>query len=101
MRLKPWKMKPIFSLRMRERWLSVRRLTSLAVEDITAGVELFQQPGDVQEGRLARARVTGDGDELAGLDLQTEVAQGMRFDDVGAKTLPTFCISIMFRSLNS
>ncbi|MNI63389.1 hypothetical protein D3C73_1187550 [compost metagenome] len=42
----------------------------LAVQHVGAAGEGFQQAGDVEEGGLAGAGRTGDGDELAFLDLQ-------------------------------
>jgi hypothetical protein len=64
-RLKPWKMKPSFSLRRRERASSSRPLHADAVEHVVAAVEVLQQAGDVEEGGLAGARRPGDRDELA------------------------------------
>ena len=86
-RLKLWKMKPIFSLRRRERASSESRLTSLAVELVAAGVEGLEQAGDVEERGLAGAGRAGDGDELPGLHLEREVAQRVRLDEVGAVDL--------------
>ncbi len=86
-RLKPWKMKPIFSLRRRERSSSPSLLTSLPSSRYSPGVEAFEQARDVEERRLARARRAGDRDELAGVHRQREVAQRVRLDEVGAEDL--------------
>ena len=59
----------------------------LAVEHVAAGVEGLEQPGHVQERGLAGARGAGHGDELAGADVQREVAQRVRLDEVGAVDL--------------
>src|SRR4030095_929792 len=54
----------------------------LSVQLVSAGVERLEQPGDVHERRLARARGTRDRDELAVADLQREVTQRVRLDQV-------------------
>jgi hypothetical protein len=55
-----------------------------AVELVGTAVEGFQQPRDVQEGRLAGAGGTGHCDELALVDFEAEVAQRVRLDQVRA-----------------
>src|SRR4249919_1761634 len=59
----------------------------LAIEDVLPAGEGFQQAGDVEEGRLARARRAGDGDELAFAHMQVERAQRVGFDEFGAVDL--------------
>ena len=59
----------------------------LAVELVGAGVEGLEQPGDVEEGGLARARRPAHRDELPGVDLEREIAQRVRLDEIGAVDL--------------
>ncbi len=59
----------------------------LAVELVAAAGRRFEQAGDVEEGRLARTRRPGDGDELALADVDGEIAQGVGLDDLGAERL--------------
>ena len=54
----------------------------LAVQLVGAGVEGLEQARDVHERRLAGARGTRDRDELAVADLQREVTQRVRLDQV-------------------
>jgi len=79
-RLKLWKMKPSFSLRRRERSFVVHAAHVDIVEPVFAAGELLEQARDVEEGRLARTRRAGDGDELALADRDREIAQRMRFE---------------------
>ena len=53
----------------------------VAVEAVVARRRPVEKADDVHEGRLARARRSHDGDELAGLDRQVDAAQR---DDVGS-----------------
>jgi hypothetical protein len=54
-----------------------------AVQVIPALLEGIQEPRDVQEGGLAGSRGSHDGDELAAVDLDRELAQGMGLDVLG------------------
>jgi hypothetical protein len=58
-----------------------------AVKPILATGEGFEQAGDREEGGLARAGWAGDGDKLARLDLQIELAQRIGLDHLGAVDL--------------
>ena len=58
-----------------------------AIEHVAAGLEALQQAGDIEEGGLAGARRPGHGDELPRADLEGEVAQRVRLDEVGAVDL--------------
>src|SRR5690606_36064588 len=58
-----------------------------AIQLVGAAGEGLHQPGDVEEGGLARTRRPGDGDELAFADVQVERAQRVRLDQVGAVDL--------------
>src|SRR5690606_38903782 len=58
-----------------------------AVEVVLTAGEGLEQTRDVEEGGLARARRTGDGDELAVADVQVQRAQRVGFDEFGAVDL--------------
>ena len=83
-RLNAWKMKPIFSLRSRERWLSLRPRTLAPSSWYSPPREFLEQARDGQKGGLARARGPGDRDELAFAHMDREIAQRVGLDDFGA-----------------
>ncbi len=91
--IEPWKMEPIFSLRMRERWLSVSLLTSCPSNTVTPEVELLEEAGHVEERGLAGAGMPGDRDELARFHFQGRSWRRARVSTTSVrKTLPTLCI---------
>ena len=80
-------MKPIFWLRRRERASSRQAAHVFAVKQVLAAGVSLEQAGDVEERGLARARRTGDRNELAFAHVQVERAQRMGFDEFGAVDL--------------
>ncbi len=54
------------------------------VEPILASAELFQQAGDREKRGFAGAGGTHDGHELAFLDFEAQIAEGVRLDHFGA-----------------
>ena len=89
-RLKLWKMKPIFWLRMRDICPSFEAAHVLAVQPVFAAVEGVEQAGDVEEGGLARARGPHDGHELARPHVHGEVGERVGLDPVGPVDLDHF-----------
>jgi hypothetical protein len=82
-RLKRWKTKPICERRRLVRCGS-RAREVLALDEQRAGGRRGQAAEDIEERGLARARRANDGDELARLDVEGDVAQGFDLELAGA-----------------
>ncbi len=77
-RLNPWKMKPMSRLRTMARASLLRAPTSISDEHVRAARRPVEAAEDVHQRRLARAALPDDGDELAVVDGDVDVAQRMR-----------------------